>query len=73
MDGESLNVVVADDLDVVDVKNVADLELLVPPSRSSLTYRDMLSKHVRYMTRPDASNPTCSNNDLASVTSSYRA
>jgi hypothetical protein len=36
MDGESLNIGVATDLDVVDV-DVADLVVVVPPSKSSFT------------------------------------
>jgi hypothetical protein len=78
MDGESLNAVVdvdvvATDLDDSAADDEVDLVAVVPPSKSSFTYRDIDIKHVRYMIRPEASNPTCSNNDLASVTSSYKA
>ena len=82
IDGDALAVVGAvatADLDVVVVNVVVtgvDLVVVVavvPPSKSSLTERDIDIRHVRYMVRPDASNPTCSNNDLASVTSSYNA
>ena len=46
---------------------------VVPPRRSSLTYRAMEFRHVRYIVRPCDTRATCSNSDLASVTSSNRA
>ncbi len=46
---------------------------VVPPSKSSLTYRSMELRQLEYMVRPRDTSATCSKRDLASVTSSKRA
>ncbi len=46
---------------------------VVPPSKSSWTYRSIELRHDKYMVRPRETRATCSSRDFASVTSSKRA